>query len=78
MRRQQQREQQRQQQQRRWLWPAALVGLAALGLGGVALARPNLVRNTTTSPRTLLYAALTLLLVVVLGVLVRRVSPNST
>ena len=74
VRQQQQREQQPQQQQRRWLWPAALVGLAALGLGGVALVRPNLVRNTTTSPRTLLYAALTLLLVVVLGVLVRRVT----
>jgi hypothetical protein len=53
---------------------AVLGGGVLLGAVAVAVARPNLVRNVLTSPRTLLTAAVVLVLVVGLGLLVRRLS----
>lgn len=60
---------------RRWWWAGgAAVVLGVAGLAVTYAVRPNLVRNTATDPRTLLYAAGTLLLVVALFLGVRRLT----
>lgn len=62
---------------RGWL-VAGLVGLAVAGLVGTAAVRPNLVRNTLTDPRTLLYGLVLVVVVAALFLGVRRLSGHAT